>query len=363
MSVASTSGLASAADETFQVIDPDGQVVRPDALPPRDRILELYRHMVLGRRFDELATSLARQGRLAVYASARGQEACQVAAALALRESDWLFPTYRDSVSIVSRGIDPVEVLTYTRGYWHTGYDPLGMRVAPQCSPLATHAPHGVGLAHAARLRGETLAALVLLGDGATSEGDAHEALNLAGVLQVPVVFLVQNNGYAISVPFARQTHASSLAQRAQGYGVDAYTVDGNDAVAVDVMLTGVLNAARSGGGPQFVEALTYRLDAHTNADDAGRYRPDGELESMQRLDPLLRLESYLGQEGALEPKAREALEREADALVNDLRSRLDVEPEVDPAELFAHVYATPTEPLIRQRELLMDELHRDAQS
>jgi pyruvate dehydrogenase E1 component alpha subunit len=133
--------------------------------------------------------------------------------------------------------------------------------------------------------------------------------------------------------------------------------------VAVDVMLTGVLNAARSGGGPQFVEALTYRLDAHTNADDAGRYRPDGELESMQRLDPLLRLESYLGQEGALEPKAREALEREADALVNDLRSRLDVEPEVDPAELFAHVYATPTEPLIRQRELLMDELHRDAQS
>ncbi len=320
-------------------------------------MLAMYRQMLLGRRFDEQATILARQGRLAVYASSRGQEACQVGAALALREQDWLFPTYRDFVAIFARGVDAVEVLSYTRGFWHTGYDPYATRVAPQCSPLATHAPHAVGLAHAARLKGDAVAVLVLLGEGATSEGDAHEALNLAGVFQAPVVFFIQNNGYAISVPFSRQTHSKSIAQRAVGYGMHGETVDGNDVTAVHQVLGAAVGAARRGDGPSVIEAITYRIEPHTNTDDPSRYRSIEEVESWRHLDPLERLETYLRGAGVLSDELNAALEAEVDAMAADLRERMQHEPLVDPAELFTNVFATPTQPLLRQRATLLDEL------
>jgi 2-oxoisovalerate dehydrogenase E1 component alpha subunit len=168
------------------------------AMPAPGVLRELHRRMVLGRRFDTQATALTKQGRLAVYPSSRGQDACQAGAVLALRDQDWLFPTYRDSVAVLNRGVPPEETLTLLRGDWHCGYDPGQYRVAPQCTPLATNTLHAVGLAHAARLRKRDQAALALLGDGATSEGDTHEALNFAAVWKAPVVFLVQNNGYAI---------------------------------------------------------------------------------------------------------------------------------------------------------------------
>ena len=207
--------LPSAAP--LQLIDQDG---RPGgnpgglALPQADILRELYRRMVLGRRFDTQATALTKQGRLAVYPSSRGQDACQVGAAVALRRQDWLFPTYRDSMAVLTRGVPAEETLTLLRGDWHCGYDPVQYRVAPQCTPLATNTLHAVGLAYAATLKNEDQVALALLGDGATSEGDTHEALNFAGVWKAPVVFLVQNNGYAISVPLAKQTAAPTLAAR-----------------------------------------------------------------------------------------------------------------------------------------------------
>ena len=236
-------------------------------------LLDLYRRMVIGRRFDSQATALTKQGRLAVYPSARGQEACQIGAVAAMADRDWLFPTYRDSMAMVSRGINPVEVLTLLRGDWHCGYDPYLHRTAPQCTPLATNTLHAVGLAHAARLAGEDTVAVVMLGDGATSEGDTHEALNIASVWQAPVVFLVQNNGYAISVPLAKQTHAEYLADRGIGYGMPGVLIDGNDAAMVHTAMTEAIDRARAGGGPTLIEALTYRIEAHTNADDATRYR------------------------------------------------------------------------------------------
>src|SRR6478736_1276956 len=198
----STAG-ALPSDEPLALIAADGSPVEGSGLrrPADDVVLDLYSAMVLGRRFDAQATALTKQGRLAVYPSSRGQEACEIGAVLALRGQDWLFPTYRDCVAIVSRSVDPVEVLSLLRGAWHCGYDPYEARVAPQCTPLATNTLHAVGFARAAAIKGEDTVALVLLGDGATSEGDTHEALNFAAVWKCPVVFLVQNNGYAISVP------------------------------------------------------------------------------------------------------------------------------------------------------------------
>ncbi|MFC9502547.1 pyruvate dehydrogenase (acetyl-transferring) E1 component subunit alpha [Streptomyces sp. NPDC057002] len=319
-------------------------------MPDAETLLAAYRKMVLGRRFDEQANALARQGRLAVYPSSLGQEACQVGAALVLRDDDWLFPTYRDSVALVSRGIDPVGVLTLLRGDWHSGYDPVAHRTAPQCTPLATHAPHAVGLAHAERLKGTGTVALALLGDGATSEGDFHEALNLAGVLRAPVVFLVQNNGYAISVPFAAQTAATSLAHRGVGHGVRAEQVDGNDAAAVLAVLATAVEDARSGGGPWLVEALTYRVGPHTSADDPSRYRSPEESEQWRARDPIARLERRLRASGLLDEAAVAETADRAEALADDLRARLAATPEVDPRTLFDHVFRHPTSQLTDQR-------------
>jgi 2-oxoisovalerate dehydrogenase E1 component alpha subunit len=344
--------------EPRQLIDPDGRLSSvAGQLPPDAVLLDLYHRMVVGRRFDAQATALTKQGRLAVYPSSRGQEACQVGAVVALADRDWLFPTYRDSMAMVSRGINPVEVLTLLRGDWHCGYDPYLHRTATQCTPLATNTPHAVGLAHAARLAGEDTVALVLLGDGATSEGDTHEALNIAAVWQAPVVFLIQNNGYAISVPLSKQTHAKHLADRAVGYGMPGMLIDGNDAAMVHTAVTEAIERARTGGGPTLIEALTYRIEAHTNADDASRYRDDAEVASWLARDPIERLQKYLEGQGILDQAGIDAATGEAEAKAERLRVALNADASLDPNELFAHVYAEPTANLRRQAAQLAAEL------
>ena len=326
-------------------------------MPPDDVLLELYRHIVIGRRFDAQATALTKQGRLAVYPSSRGQEACQVGAALALRDQDWLFPTYRDSVAIVTRAVPAMEVLSLLRGEWHCGYDPYERRVAPQCTPLATNALHAVGTAHAARIKKEDSVSLVLMGDGATSEGDAHEAFNIAAVWKAPVVFLVQNNGYAISVPLAKQTAAPSLAYKGIGYGMRSQIVDGNDAAVVYAAVRGAVELAAAGGGPTLIEALTYRIEAHTNADDATRYRDADEVTDWLSRDPLSRLEAYLRAHALLDDDLAASVAATAEEFAADLRAHMNEDVEVDPAELFAHVYAEPTASLLAQRRTLLDEI------
>jgi 2-oxoisovalerate dehydrogenase E1 component alpha subunit len=350
--------------DPLQLIGPAGHS-RPDAdgltRPGPEILLELYRRMVLGRRFDHEATMLTKQGRLAVYPSSHGQDACQVGAVLALRDQDWLFPTYRDTVAVITRDVDPAEALSLLRGEWHCGYDPYQYRVAPQCTPLATNALHAVGLAHAARLKRQDQVALVLLGDGATSEGDTHEALNFAGVWKAPVVFLVQNNGYAISVPLAKQTAAPTLAAKGAGYGIPALRIDGNDAAVVYAAVRAAVSRAAlsrsSGGGPTLIEAVTYRMEAHTNADDAGRYRDGAEVQAWQARDPITRLSAYLKAAGQLTEAADRKLADQAERFAVDVRGRMNEDPEVDPAELFAHVYAQPTRALEQQRAALSSEL------
>jgi len=343
----------------LRLLEADGQAVRHSDLdlPGDDVLLALHRKMVLARRFDTQATALTRQGRLAVYPSARGQEAGEVGAVLALRPQDWLFPTYRDSMAIVCRGVDPVEVLTLLRGDWHCGYDPYEFRVAPQCTPLATNTLHAVGVAHAARLKGEDTVAMVMLGDGATSEGDTHAALNFAAVWQAPVVFFVQNNGYAISVPLAKQSAAPSLAHKGVGYGVPAMLVDGNDAAAVYAVVQDAVAAAAHGRGPTLIEALTYRIEAHTNADDATRYRDQDEVDGWLARDPLARIRQHLLARGLLDEPAIAALDAEAEAEAAALRQRLNASRAHDPADLFRHVYAEPTPDLRWQHQELSAEL------
>jgi pyruvate dehydrogenase E1 component alpha subunit len=350
--------LPSAAP--LQLIDQDGQPGgNPGglAVPAPGMLRELHRRMVLGRRFDAQATALTKQGRLAVYPSSHGQDGCQVGAVLALRDQDWLFPTYRDSVAVLTRGVPGDETLTLLRGDWHCGYDPYRYRVAPQCTPLATNTLHAVGLAYAARLKKQDQVALALLGDGATSEGDTHEALNFAAVWKAPVVFLVQNNGYAISVPLAKQTAAPTLAAKGIGYGIPSLLIDGNDAAAVYAATRSGIERAAAGGGPTLIEAVTYRIEAHTNADDATRYRSSAEVSAWLERDPIARLAAYLKAQALLDDAATEQLAAEAERLTADLRDRMNAEVSADPAELFEHVYATPTLALEHQRAALLAEL------
>ncbi|MFC5261326.1 pyruvate dehydrogenase (acetyl-transferring) E1 component subunit alpha [Kribbella qitaiheensis] len=348
--------------EPVQLIDEHG--ARHDnpqyGMPSADALVDGYAQLVVGRRINDQAGALVRQGRLAVYPSSHGQEACQVAATMVLREQDWLFPTYRDTVSIISRGVDPIETLTLLRGDWHSGYDPHERNVAPQSTPLATQLLHAVGVAHAARLKGEDTVVMALCGDGATSEGDFHEALNFAAVFKAPVVFFIQNNEYAISVPLARQTVAPSLAHKGIGYGVPGERADGNDLAGLLAVLGQAVDKARAGEGPQLVEAHTYRVQAHTNADDASRYRDDEEVTPWLERDPIKRLDAYLTEQGLLDEAHRAEATAAADKIAADLRDGLMQEVSPDPAELFEHLYAVQTPQLQEQAAFLQDEIARE---
>jgi 2-oxoisovalerate dehydrogenase E1 component alpha subunit len=359
------------ARRPIQMVDQDGslnphteQGAQPGheyALPGEAELLAAYEQLVVGRRVNDQNSALVRQGRMAVYPSSHGQEACQVAAALCLGGGDWLFPTYRDSVAVMARGVDPVQAMTLFRGDWHGGYDPARHKVGIQCTPLTTQLLHGVGVAHAAKLRGEDTVVLAMCGDGATSEGDFHEALNFAAVFHLPVVFFVQNNQYAISVPLAHQSVAPSLAHKAVGYGMAGERVDGNDVVALLAVLDRAVKLAREGSGPLLVEAHTYRMQAHTNADDATRYRQDSEVAQWAVRDPLKRMQSYLTGRGLLDDDAAARIAEKAEAVAAQLRDGLGEDVPVDPQDLFRYVFATPTPQLQEQSALLADELARGA--
>ncbi|MFW6186477.1 MAG: thiamine pyrophosphate-dependent dehydrogenase E1 component subunit alpha [Actinomycetota bacterium] len=354
----------------IRMLAPDGRLLAPGEqgpdpgheypLPPADVLLDAFELLVVGRRVNDQNSALVRQGRMAVYPSSHGQEACQVAAALCLREDDWLFPTYRDTVAVMTRGVDPMQVMAVFRGEWHGGYDPYEHRVGIQSTPLTTQLLHAVGVAHAAKLRGEDTVVLAMCGDGATSEGDFHEALNFAAVFKLPVVFLVQNNGYAISVPLSRQSAAPSLAHKAVGYGMAGERVDGNDLVALLATLRRAVDLARSESEPLLVEARTYRMQAHTNADDATRYRDDAEVREWTAKDPVTRMRAYLAGEGLLDDAAEQRIAARAEEVAASLRDGMNADVQVDPRELFRHVHTEQTPQLAEQEQFLAAELARE---
>ena len=361
------------ARHQIQMVDPEGRLKAESEqgtepgheypLPADGELLAAYEQLVVGRRVNDQNSALVRQGRMAVYPSSHGQEACQVAAALCLSDGDWLFPTYRDAVAVMARGVDPVETMTIFRGDWHSGYDPARHKVGIQCTPLTTQLLHGVGVAHAAKLRGEDTVVLAMCGDGATSEGDFHEALNFAAVFHLPVIFFVQNNKYAISVPLSHQSVAPSLAHKAVGYGMAGERVDGNDVVALLAVLDRAVKLAREGSGPLLVEANTYRMQAHTNADDATRYREDSEVAEWLAKDPITRMRTYLTGRGLLDDDGAARIAAKAEAVATQLRDGLGGDVPVDPQDLFRYVFSVPTPQLKEQSAMLADELARESLS
>lgn len=351
-------------DEPIQLIAPDGAPTgearyRRD-LPP-ETLAWLYESMVLTRELDTEFVNLQRQGELALFASCRGQEAAQVGAAACLRKTDWLFPQYRELGAFLVRAIPPAQLAALWRGRWHGGLGFTDKCVAPVAIPIGTHALHAVGAAMAAQRLDENSVTVAFFGDGATSTGDVHEALNLAAVFRVPCVFFVQNNQWAISVPVDRQHAGPTLAHRAAGYGMPALRVDGNDVLACYAVMEQAAIRSRGEGGPTFVEAVTYRMGPHTTSDDPTRYRSDDDVERWRARDPIARYRTYLESDGVWTSRLEDRVRRRAQRMRTELRGAVIDAPDLDIAEVFDSVYHDITPEVARQRDELIAELAKEA--
>jgi pyruvate dehydrogenase E1 component alpha subunit len=333
-------------------LDPKGNAVRalPDFAADRAELVALYRAMVLARAFDAKAVALQRTGRLGTFPSALGQEAVAIGIAAAMRKDDVFLPSFREHGAQLWRSVSLVELFLFWGGD-ERGSDFAGPREDfPICVPVATHAPHAVGVALALKLRRQDRVAVCAFGDGATSKGDVAEALNIAGVWRLPLVFVVNNNRWAISVPVTQQTAAETLAQKAIAAGIEGEQVDGNDVVAVREAVARAAAKARSGGGPHLIEALTYRLSDHTTADDARRYRSDSDVSPHWGEDPITRLRNHLVGRGIWAKADEEGLLAEVSAAVDKAAETYLATPPQGPETIFDFTYETPPKNLAEQR-------------
>jgi pyruvate dehydrogenase E1 component alpha subunit len=346
-----------------RVLDADGEVVGqlPQFAGDARELARLYRAMVLTRAFDSKAVALQRTGRLGAYASSLGQEAVSVGAAAAMRPEDIFLPCFREHGGQLWRGVTLKELFLYWGGD-ERGNDFAGPREDfPNSVPVGSHSPHAVGVALAFRLRGEPRAAVCVIGDGATSKGDFAEALNMAGVWRAPVVFLINNNQWAISVPRARQSAAGTLAQKAAFAGIYGEQVDGNDVIAVRAAMEGALARARRGEGPSLIEALTYRLCDHTTSDDARRYRDDAEVSKHWPAEPLVRLRHYLIAGGHWSKEDEEALLRGCSEEVEQAAQEFLATPPQPASAVFDYVYKDLPADLAEQRAAAIANRERAA--
>jgi pyruvate dehydrogenase E1 component alpha subunit len=351
----SISPTADDGEAMVQLVAADGTATGDtDVGLSADRLRELLRLMILARRLDRECMALQRRGELTVYPPFEGQEAAQVASAFALDPEDFVFPSFRELAAAIARGVDAVEYLRYHRGTWHGGpYDPVANRFAPICVPVATQIVHAVGWALGAKLDGTSACALAYFGEGSASEGDFHEAANLAGVLRVPAILFCQNNGWAISVPLREQA-AAPIAARAAGYGFPGVRVDGNDALAVYAVTKAAVELARAGDGPTLIEAVTYRIGPHTSADDASRYRDDHEVARWRERDPIERLRTFLVADGIVDDAFLETCRADAETWVADVGTRLSAIGSPPETEVFDFAFADPPATLLEQREELL---------
>jgi pyruvate dehydrogenase E1 component alpha subunit len=344
--------------EMVSILAPDGSC-NAALRPPLDeqQVQQLYRHMLLLRLYDRKAVSLQRQGRFGTYAPMEGQEASLVASASALQPQDWMTTSYRESGAMWLHGV-PLRLLSlFWMGNEFGSHMPEGVRVLPIAIPVGSQPLHAVGLAYAAKYRREGSIALTYFGDGATSEGDVHEAMNLAGVLHVPCVFFCQNNQYAISVPRQAQTAAPTIAQKALAYGFPGVLVDGNDLFAVYAVTHEAVERARRGQGPSLIEAYTYRLGAHTTADDPTKYRADAELAEWRPRDPLLRVQKYLEQRGQWSAAWEQQQVDACTAEVEQAMAEAAAVPPPPPQDMFRYMYSTMTPALLEQEAALLASL------
>ena len=333
-------------------LDPKGRPVRrlPEFARGRAELVALYRAMVLARSFDAKAVALQRTGRLGTYGSSLGQEAVAIGIASAMRADDVLLPSFREHGAQLWRGVTPVELLAFWGGDERGNDFAVPREDFPNCVPVGTHVPHAVGVALAFKLRRQSRVAVCVFGDGATSKGDVAEALNAAGVWHVPAVFVINNNRWAISLPVAQQTAAETLAQKAIAAGIEGEQVDGNDVIAVREAIGRAIAKARAGGGPQLIEALTYRLGDHTTADDARRYRSDADVSPHWAEDPIARLRHYLVDAGLWGKSDEEGLRAETAATIDAAVAAYLALPPQPVAAIFDFMYERLPQDLAEQR-------------
>lgn len=348
-----------AMTDVIQLLDPQGERRDHPDYPldiDHDGLRALYRDMALTRRTDVESTALQRTGELGLWCPVLGQEGAQVGAGHAMRPTDYGFTSYRELGIFQVRGVDPEELLHLYRGVTHASWDPGRVGLGLFTIVIGSHALHAVGYAMGIQRDGADEAVLACFGDGATSTGDVHEAMVFAASFAAPVVFFVQNNQWAISVPVTRQARAP-LARRASGYGIPAVRIDGNDVLAALAVTKAALDRAREGGGPMFIEAVTYRRGPHTTSDDPTRYRDDTELDHWASLDPLDRLRRHMEHVGAWTEEFHAEVEREADALGERLREAIRGMSDPEPLRMFDQVYAEPHPAVEADRRAMGDYL------
>lgn len=315
-----------------------------------DQLLALYEDMQVIRRIDAEATALQRQGELGLWPPLLGQEAAQIGSGRALRTDDFVFSSYREHGVAYCRGAGLVDLLRVWRGTTQSGWNPYDINMATPQVIIGAQTLHATGYALGIQADGTDAVAVAYFGDGATSEGDVNEALIFAATYAAPVIFFCQNNQYAISEPVSLQAQRP-IADRAPGFGVPSVRVDGNDVLAVLAVTRAALDRARSGGGPTFIEAVTYRMGPHTTADDPTRYRDASELDEWRGKDPLARVEAYLVAQGALTDDRRAAITAKADAVAAEMRAGITTLADPDPLTVFDNVYAEPHTGITRQRD------------
>nr|WP_218875116.1 MULTISPECIES: pyruvate dehydrogenase (acetyl-transferring) E1 component subunit alpha [Leifsonia] len=315
-----------------------------------DQLLDLYEDMVVIRRIDAEATALQRQGELGLWPPLLGQEASQIGSGRALRSDDFVFSSYREHGVAYCRGAGLVDLLRVWRGTAQSGWNPYDINMATPQVIIGAQTLHATGYALGIQADGTDAVAVAYFGDGATSEGDVSEALIFAATYAAPVVFFCQNNQYAISEPVGLQAQRP-IAERAPGFGVPSIRVDGNDVLAVLAASRAALDRARSGGGPTFIEAVTYRMGPHTTADDPTRYRDPSELDEWRGRDPISRVEAYLDAQGRLDEERLTSIHAKADAVAAEMRAGCLALRDPEPLTVFDNVYAEPHTGIARQRD------------
>ncbi|MFD3417091.1 pyruvate dehydrogenase (acetyl-transferring) E1 component subunit alpha [Streptomyces decoyicus] len=335
-------GPEAEQNQLVQLLTPEGKrVEHPDYSIDlsADELRGLYRDMVLTRKFDAEATTLQRQGELGLWASLLGQEAAQIGSGRALRDDDYVFPTYREHGVAWCRGVDPTNLLGMFRGVNHGGWDPNSNNFHLYTIVIGSQTLHATGYAMGVQKDGADSAVIAYFGDGASSQGDVAESFTFSAVYNAPVVFFCQNNQWAISEPTEKQTRVP-LYQRARGYGFPGVRVDGNDVLACLAVTKAALERARTGQGPMLIEAFTYRMGAHTTSDDPTKYRADEERAAWEAKDPILRLRTYLEAEGLVDEAYLASIDEESEALGKRVRDAVRAMPDPDDMAIFENVYA-----------------------
>ncbi|WP_404364244.1 pyruvate dehydrogenase (acetyl-transferring) E1 component subunit alpha [Marinobacter sp.] len=346
--------------EYLSILDEKGKLdkeLAPDI--DNDALKKMHRAMLLSRRFDEYLLKWQREGRIGTFAPVKGQEASQIGSIAAIESDDWMVPSFRETAAAIWRGTPLSGLVLYNAGYNEGGRIPDDQNDLPISIPVASQLSHAVGIAYAMKYRKEKNLALTYFGDGATSEGDFHEALNFAEVFNTPTIFVCQNNQWAISVPRDLQTPSKTLAQKALAYGMPGIQVDGNDLFAVYAATREAAERARKGDGPTLIECVTYRLSVHTTADDPNKYRSEEEVEEWEKRDPITRLQRYMKSKKLLTDKDIKKLDEE---VTEEARASWDeAEKEMkklgDPIDMFDHLYAERPPYLEEQRDAMKQYL------